>query len=129
MTTTTLDSVEPEQTQGGFLSRMFNKIVAPVKEWVNDLQESVKDAIGFEKTQDDYTESCRVDNINMVMEWVNNEVENPTPENIRAYVENVIKNNDNEQSTFFDYGDITADEIMEKIAGQPTPRNDCTLEA
>lgn len=43
MTTTTLDNSEPK-SQSGFLSRMFNKITAPVKEWVNEIKADYEEA-------------------------------------------------------------------------------------
>ena len=43
MTSAVIEHIEPEEKQG-FLSKLFNKITAPVRDWLNDITDQYEDA-------------------------------------------------------------------------------------
>ncbi|MBB1364689.1 hypothetical protein H5125_21340 [Shewanella sp. SR44-4] len=43
MTSAVIEHIEPEEKQG-FLSKLFNKITAPVRDWLNDITDLYEDA-------------------------------------------------------------------------------------
>lgn len=108
MTTTTYDSAEPENKQGGFLSRMFNKITAPVREWVNELHGAIANAPKQIEQDERLENSTRIKDAENIFIDAFYNAENTTEETLRNHIETIIKNDNQLQGLGY-----TVDEVIE----------------